>query len=199
MTAWAQLYALYSHRARSFHQWQRALYPNFIIIKKKRSLHCALFCCKVRRKRLEHEKSSWAQSRLLYMCYNKESVKFPVHFFQFSKHTLFPKRKIESFHSHKARHNKPIRIPFRMVQITNSAELWLIKTIKFLHMPSRKQTVQGERFMNERKPNSPEHEDCSGWQHRKTRLQWLMWPSTQRIKKDIRASSNVFSLEGRPM
>ena len=31
MTAWAQLYALYSHRARSFNQWQRALYPNFII------------------------------------------------------------------------------------------------------------------------------------------------------------------------
>ena len=85
-----------------------------------------------------------------------------MHFFQFSKHTLFPKRKIESFHSNKARHNKPIRIPFRMVQITNSAELWLIKTSKFLHMPNRKQTVQGERFMNERKPNSPEHEDCSG-------------------------------------
>ena len=31
MTALAQLYALYSHRARSFNQWQRALYPNFII------------------------------------------------------------------------------------------------------------------------------------------------------------------------
>ena len=31
VTAVAQLYALYSHRARSFNQWQRALYPNFII------------------------------------------------------------------------------------------------------------------------------------------------------------------------
>ena len=31
MTALAQLYALYSHRARSFNQWQHALYPNFII------------------------------------------------------------------------------------------------------------------------------------------------------------------------
>ena len=32
MTALAQFYALYSHRARSFNQWQHALYPNFIII-----------------------------------------------------------------------------------------------------------------------------------------------------------------------
>ena len=31
VTALAQLYALYSHRARSFSQLQRALYPNFII------------------------------------------------------------------------------------------------------------------------------------------------------------------------
>ena len=31
VTAVAQLYALYSHRARSFNQWQHALYPNFII------------------------------------------------------------------------------------------------------------------------------------------------------------------------
>ena len=31
MAALAQLYALYSHTARSFNQWQRALYPNFII------------------------------------------------------------------------------------------------------------------------------------------------------------------------
>ena len=31
VTALAQFYALYSHRARSFNQWQRALYPNFII------------------------------------------------------------------------------------------------------------------------------------------------------------------------
>ena len=32
MTDLAQLYALYSDRARSFNQWQRALYLNFIII-----------------------------------------------------------------------------------------------------------------------------------------------------------------------
>ena len=32
-------------------------------------------------------------------------------------------------------------------------------------------------FTNERQPNSPEHEDCSGWQRRKTRLKWQMWPS----------------------
>ena len=31
VTALAQLYTLYSHTARSFNQWQRALYPNFII------------------------------------------------------------------------------------------------------------------------------------------------------------------------
>ena len=34
----------------------------------------------------------------------------------------------------------------------------------------RKQTVQGECFLSERQPNSPEHEDRSGWQRRKTRL-----------------------------
>ena len=32
VTALAQLYALCSHRVRSFNQWQRALFPNFIII-----------------------------------------------------------------------------------------------------------------------------------------------------------------------
>ena len=31
MTASAQLYVFYFDRARSFNQWQRALYPNFII------------------------------------------------------------------------------------------------------------------------------------------------------------------------
>ena len=31
VTAVAQLYALYSHRARSFNQWHLALYPNFTI------------------------------------------------------------------------------------------------------------------------------------------------------------------------
>ena len=53
-------------------------------------------------------------------------------------------------------------------------------------------------FINERHPNSPEHEDRSGWQRRKTWLQWLMWPSTQRIGKDIRASSFFFHWNGGP-
>ena len=56
-------------------------------------------------------------------------------------------------------------------------------------MTSRKQTVQGECIMNEQQPNSLGHEDRSEWLHRKTRLQWLMWPSTQHIGKVIRASS----------
>ena len=67
------------------------------------------------------------------------------------------------------------------------------KNTQVFHMTSRKQTVQGECFMNERQPNSSEHKDCSGWQRRDTRLQLLMWPSTQRIGKDIRASSYFFT------
>ena len=60
-------------------------------------------------------------------------------------------------------------------------------------MIRQKKTVQGECFLNERQTNSPEHEDRSWWQRRKTRLQWLMWLSTQRIGKDIRASSYFFT------
>ena len=77
----------------------------------------------------------------------------------------------------------------------NSAELWLIKTREFVFFTwqGRKQTVQGECFLNERQPNSPEHEDRSWWQRRKTRLQWLMWIATQRIGKDVRASSYFFT------
>ena len=41
-------------------------------------------------------------------------------------------------------------------------------------------------------PNSLEHEDRSGWQRGKTRLQWQMWLYTQRIGKDIRESSYFF-------
>ena len=67
------------------------------------------------------------------------------------------------------------------------------KNTQVFHMTSRKQTVQGECFMNEQQSNSPEHKDRSGWQRRDTRLQWLMWPSTQRIGKDIRASSYFFT------
>ena len=56
--------------------------------------------------------------------------------------------------------------------------MWLIKTRKFFHMTSRKQTDQGECFMNERQPNSPEHKDRSGW---------------QRIGEDIRAGYYSFT------
>ena len=56
-------------------------------------------------------------------------------------------------------------------------------------MTNRKQTVKGECIMNEQQPNSLQHEDCSEWQHCKTRLQWLMWPSTQSIGKVTWASS----------
>ena len=44
-------------------------------------------------------------------------------------------------------------------------------------------------WMNERQLNSLGHEDHLEWQRRKTRQQWLMWPSTQHIGKAIRASS----------
>ena len=56
--------------------------------------------------------------------------------------------------------------------------MWLIKTRKFFHMTSRKQTDQGECFMKERQPNSPEHKDRSGW---------------QRIGEDIRAGYYSFT------
>ena len=73
---------------------------------KYRSLNYARICCKACRKQLKHERLVWgetwdcflsalqqtrAQSRLLYLFYNKKSFKFPTHYFQFSKHTLFPK------------------------------------------------------------------------------------------------------------
>ena len=41
VTASAQLYALYSHRARSFNQWQYVLYPNFIIKTNNRKQDCS--------------------------------------------------------------------------------------------------------------------------------------------------------------
>ena len=47
--------------------------------------------------------------------------------------------------------------------------------------------------MNERRPSLPEHEDCSEWQSLKTRRRWLMWLSTQWIRKDIRARSYFFT------
>ena len=67
------------------------------------------------------------------------------------------------------------------------------KNTHFFHMTRGTQTAEGYCFMNERKPNSPEHEDRSWWQRRKTRLQWPMRPSTQRIRKDIRGSSYFFT------
>ena len=86
------------------------------IINKKRSIDCALFCCKAHRKWLERKRSvgetqdivkcfsallefsncflsalqqNRPQSRLLYLFCNRESIKFPMHYFQFSKQTLF--------------------------------------------------------------------------------------------------------------
>ena len=75
---------------------------------------CALFCCWVRTKWRNGEtrdvvecfspllecssrflstfQQNRALSRLLYLFCNKESVKFPTYYFQFSKQTLFPKR-----------------------------------------------------------------------------------------------------------
>ena len=40
--------------------------------------------------------------------------------------------------------------------------MWPIKARKAFHMTDRKQTAQGVCSMNERQPNSPEHEDCLG-------------------------------------
>ena len=59
------------------------------------------------------------QSRLLYLFYNKDSMKFPKHYFQFSKQTLFLKRTAVSLTCSilsKEFYDKPIRIPVRMLQ-----------------------------------------------------------------------------------
>ena len=102
---------------------QELNFPTRGLFNKQRSLDCALFCCKTRTKWLEHERSvgrntrrveycsrflsalqqNRALSRLLYLFYNKESVKFPKqtpkHYFQFSKQTLFPRRTTVSQHA----------------------------------------------------------------------------------------------------
>ena len=71
-----------------------------IIINKSRILDCALFCCKARRKRLEHERSLGRDTRcsalaafcvlynrtvhsFLCLFYDKESDKFLTHYFKF--------------------------------------------------------------------------------------------------------------------
>ena len=51
-------------------------------------------------------------------------------------------------------------------------------------------------FTKERQPNSLEHEDCSWWQSRKTRLQWLMWPSPLNASERISEQALSCSLEG---
>ena len=91
---------------------QELNFPTGGLFNKQRSLDCALFCCKTRRKRLKHERSvrrntrrvecssrflsalqqNRAQSRLLYLFYSKEFVKFPKNYIRFSKQTLFLKR-----------------------------------------------------------------------------------------------------------
>ena len=55
------------------------------------------------------------------MFYDKESVKFPTHYFQVSKKNFISKANNNvvkhALYSNKERYNKPIRIPVRMVQI----------------------------------------------------------------------------------
>ena len=64
-------------------------------------------------------------------------------------------------------------------------------------MTSRKQNAQGECFMNERQPNSPRHEDRLEWQHRKTRLQWLMWPGFRlTLRKGYQSTLLFFHSKG---
>ena len=61
-----------------------------------------------------------AQSRLLNLSYNKESIKFTRNYFQFQNKSYFQSKQQYRQHalcSHKARYHKPIRIPVRMVQI----------------------------------------------------------------------------------
>ena len=68
-----------------------------------------------------------------------------------------------------------------------------LKKVFFLSQKAiRKHATQSVCLMNEQQqPYS--HEDCSGWQCRKTRRLRLMWPSTQCIGKKIRASSQLFT------
>ena len=85
-------------------------------------------------------------------------------------------------------HNQDFSICFIIKNPLNSPRI----TFNFqnkLYFQSELQCSQHALYSHKRQPNSQEHEDCSGWQRRKTRLLWLMWPSTQRIGKVIRASS----------
>ena len=52
-----------------------------------------------------------AKSRLIYLLYNKEAIKFPRITFNFQNKLYF------QIYSHKKHHNKPVRIQFRMIQI----------------------------------------------------------------------------------
>ena len=113
---------------------QELNFPTRGLFNKQRSLDCALFCCKTRRKRLKHERSvrrntrrvecssrflsalqqNRAQSRLLYLFYNKESVKFP-------KQTPKPLLSIFKTNFISKANNRvsacSVKIPVRMVQI----------------------------------------------------------------------------------
>ena len=76
----------------------------------------------IRKRFLSVLKLNRAQSRLLYLFYNKESVKFSKNYFQFSKQQF----RQHALYSHKSHYNKPIRIPVRMVQII----WWSVKNVK---------------------------------------------------------------------
>ena len=79
------------------------------------SLDCALLCCRSRRKRPKHERTREKERKkenkiycrkkygerilkiphklpLIFKCGEKESLKFPTHYLQFSKQNLLPKR-----------------------------------------------------------------------------------------------------------
>ena len=84
---------------------------------------------------------------------------------------------------------------WRWIVQGNPAELWLIKTHNFFPHDNYKTNCSRRVFygwttaeFKFREIFMPE--DFSEW---KSRLQWLMWPSTQRIGKDIRASSLFFT------
>ena len=86
---------------------------DYLLYNKQRSLDCALFCYKARTKRLEHEK-------LLYLFYNKKNpLHSPSITFNFQNKRFQSEQQCHqrALYTHKARCNKPIRIPVRMVQI----------------------------------------------------------------------------------
>ena len=106
---------------------------NFMYHLTNREALTALFSCKARRKRLKQEKSVGSvecSSRFLNrtehnqgfsICFIiKNTLNSPSITFNFQKKLYFQSEqqcRQHALYSHKARYNKPIRIPVRMVQI----------------------------------------------------------------------------------